>query len=95
MMLPWCWQGPFNSKQFLFRWMKIETTQLLFVQSMLNRSSDLSGLIKLAKFRLFIRNWSLNKQNLKKFVHQWKAWVRKLTRYVYFGNTTNESEIIR
>ena len=34
--------------------MKIETTQLLFVQSMLNRSSDLSGRMKLVKFGLFI-----------------------------------------
>ena len=45
---------PFQPETILFRWMKIETTQLLFVQSMLNRSSDLSGRIKLAKFRLFI-----------------------------------------
>ena len=45
---------PFQPETILFRWMKIETTQLLFVQSMLNRSSDLSGPIKQAKFRLFI-----------------------------------------
>ena len=50
---------PFKPKTILFRWMKIEAKQLeamqlLFVQSMLNRSSDLSSRIKLAKFRLFI-----------------------------------------
>ena len=45
---------PFQTETILFRWMKIETTQLIFLQSMLNRSSDLSGRIKLAKFRLFI-----------------------------------------
>ena len=45
---------PCRPETILFRWMKIETTQLLFVQSMLNRSSDLSGHVKLAKFRLFI-----------------------------------------
>ena len=44
---------PFQSKTIMFRWMEIETTQLFFVQSMLNRSSDLSGRIKLVKFRLF------------------------------------------
>ena len=33
---------------------EIETTQLLFGQSMLNRSSDLRSGIELAKFRLFI-----------------------------------------
>ena len=44
----------FQPETILFRWMKIETTQLLFVQSMLNRSSDLSGRMKLAKFKLFI-----------------------------------------
>ena len=45
---------PFQPRTILFRWMKIETTQLLFVQSMLNRLSDLSGRIKLAKIGLFI-----------------------------------------
>ena len=45
---------PFQPETIIFRWMKIETTQLLFVQSMLNQSSDLSDRIKLAKFRLFI-----------------------------------------
>ena len=45
---------PFQLETIQFRWMKIETMQLLFVQSTLNRSSDLSGRIKLAKFRLFI-----------------------------------------
>ena len=44
---------PFQPETILFRWMKIETTQLLFVQSMLNRSSDLGDRIKPAKFRLF------------------------------------------
>ena len=57
---------PFQSETILFRWMKIETTQLLFVQSMLNRSSDLTGRIKLAKFRLLIcsKLEPKNKQNL-------------------------------
>ena len=45
---------PFQLETILFRWMKIETMQLLFIQSTLNRSSDLSSRIKLAKFRLFI-----------------------------------------
>ena len=43
---------PFQPKTILFRWMKIETMQLLFVQPILNQSSDLSGCIKLAKSRL-------------------------------------------
>ena len=45
---------PFQPETIPFRWMKVETTQLIFVQSMLIRSSDLKGHIKLAKFRLFI-----------------------------------------
>ena len=45
---------PFQSETILFRSMKIETMQLLFVQSILNRSSNLSGRIKLAKIRLLI-----------------------------------------
>ena len=45
---------PFQPETILFQWIKLETTQLFFVQSMLNRSSDVSGRIKLAKFRLFI-----------------------------------------
>ena len=45
---------PFQPKAILFQWMKIERTQLHFVQSMLKRSSDLSGRKQLAKFRLFI-----------------------------------------
>ena len=44
----------FQYETILFRWMKIEITQLLFVQSMLNRSSHLSHRMKLAKLRLFI-----------------------------------------
>ena len=46
----------FQTETILFQWMKIETTQLLFVQSMLNRSSDLSGCTRLAKFWLFINS---------------------------------------
>ena len=45
---------PFQPETILFRWKKTETAQLLFVQSMLNWLFDLSGRIKLAKFRLFI-----------------------------------------
>ena len=47
---------PFQSETILFRWMKMETMQLLFVQSLLNRSSDLSDPIKLTKIRLFIHS---------------------------------------
>ena len=48
---------PFQPETILFRWMKTETAQLVFVQSMLNLSSDLIGRIKLVKFRfLFIQN---------------------------------------
>ena len=55
----------------LFRWMKIETTQLLFVQSLLNQLSDLSDHIKLAKVRLFIYSKlePENKQNLWIFIY--------------------------
>ena len=45
---------PFQTETILFRWTKIETTQVFSVQSMLNRSSDLRSSIKLANFRLFL-----------------------------------------
>ena len=57
---------PFQPETILFRWMKIEIPQLLFVQSMLNRSSDLSGRVKLAKFRLFI--YSKLEPKIKKII---------------------------
>ena len=50
--LPWCWQGPFNPKQSCFE--DENRNNVAAFSSMSNRSSDLSGRIKLAKFRLFI-----------------------------------------
>ena len=85
----------FQPKTILF-WMKIETTQLLFVQSMLNRSSDLSGRIKLAKFRLFIYSKlesKINKIYRNLYISE-KPSVWELTRCVYFRNTPNTSEIM-
>ena len=84
---------PFQPQTILFRWMKIETTQLLFVQSMLNRSSNLSGSIKLAKFRLFIYSKlepKINKSYRNLYVSE-KLRVWELTRCVYFRNTPNTS----
>ena len=76
--------------------MRIETTQLLFVQWMLNRSSDLSDRIKLAKFRLFIYS-KLEPKISKIYRNSYisgKPRVWELTRCVYFRNTANTSEII-
>ena len=87
---------PFQPKTILFRWMTIETPQLLFVQSMLNWSSDLSSHIKLAKFRLFIYSKpepKINKICRNLYVGE-KPSVWELTWYVYFRNTPNMSEIV-
>ena len=87
---------PFQPKTILFQWMKIETTQLLFVQSMLNRSSDLSGRMKLAKFTLFI--YSKLEPKINKIYRNLrisgKPRVRELTRCVYLRSTANTSEIM-
>ena len=87
---------PFQTETILFRWMKIETTQLLFGQSMLNRSSDLRGGIKLAKFRLFIYSKlepEINKI-YRNFSTSGKSRIWGLTRCVYFGGAANTSEIM-
>ena len=87
---------PFQPETILFWWMQIGTTQLLFVQSMLNRSSDHSGLIKLAKFRLFI--YSKLEPKIDKIYRNFciseKPRVWELTRCVDFRNTANTSEIM-
>ena len=48
--LPGSLASAFQSRTFTFRWMKID--KMVFIQT--NRSFDLSGPIKLAKFRVFI-----------------------------------------
>ena len=75
--------------------MKIETTQLLFVQSMLNRSTDLSGRIKLAKFGFVYSQLEpkINKIYRNLYISG-KPRVLELTRCVYFRNTANTSEIM-
>ena len=87
---------PFQPKIILLQWIKIETAQLLFVQWMLNQSSDLSGRIKLAKFRLFIY-WKLkpkiNKISRNLYISE-KSRVWELTGCVYFRNTANTGEIM-
>ena len=86
----------FQPETILFQWMKIETTQLLFVQSMLNRSFDLSGGIKLAKIRLFYYSKLEPKINkiYRNLYISGKARVWELTRCVYFRNTANTSKIM-
>ena len=87
---------PFQTETILFRWMKIETMQLLFGQWMLNRSSDLRGGIELAKFRLFIYS-KLEpeiKKNYRNFPTSGKPRIWGLTRCVYFGGAANTSEIM-
>ena len=64
----------FQPETILFRWMKIETTQLLFVQSVVNQSSNLSDCIKLAKFSLLI--YSKQEPKVSKIyrnLYQWNA----------------------
>ena len=81
---------PFQTETILFQWMKIETTRLLFGQSMLNRSSDLRGCIELAKFRLF--TYSKLEPEINKIYRKPRIWG--LTRCVYFGGAANTSEIM-
>ena len=76
--------------------MKIETTQLLFGQSMLNQSFDLRGGIELAKFRLFI--YSKLEPEINKIYRNFSISGKPrnwgLTRYVNFGGAANTSEIM-
>ena len=76
--------------------MKIETTEPLFVQSILNRSSDLSGRIKLVKFKLFIYSKLEPKINkiYRNLYISGQPRVRELTRCVYSRNMANTSEIM-
>ena len=85
---------PFQPKTILFRRMEIETTELLFVQSMLNRSSDLSGRIKLVKLKLFIDSKLEPKINkiYRNIYIGGKPGFWELTRHFYFRNTANVSE---
>ena len=88
---------PFQTKTILFQWLKIETTQLLFGQSMmLNRSSDLRGSIELAKFRQLIYlklDPEINKI-YRYFSTSGKPRISGLTRCVYFRGAVNTSEIL-
>ena len=68
--------------------MKIEITQLhvLFVQSLLNQSSDLNSRIKLAKFKLSIYSKlepKINKIYRHLYISE-KPRVSELTQCVYF-----------
>ena len=87
---------PFQPETILFRSMKVETTQLLFVQSVLNRSSDLRDSLKLARFRLFIYSKLEPKTSTiyGSLYISGKPRVCEVTRCVYFRNTANTSEIM-
>ena len=87
---------PFQTETILFQWMKIETTRLLFGQSMLNRSSDLRCCIELARFRLFVYSKlepEINKI-YRNFSTRGKPRIWGLTRCVYFGGAANASEVM-
>ena len=72
--------------------MKIE--KVVFIQT--NRSFDLSGPIKLAKFRVFIYSKMEHEINKirRNLYNSEKLKISQLTRYIYFDNTMITSEII-
>ena len=95
----WCCPGvgkALSTENNPIRWMKVETTQLLFVQSTLNQSPNLSDRIQLVKFRFFI--YSKLEPKISKIYRNLyisgKPRVWELTRCVYFRNTANTSEIM-
>ena len=72
--------------------MKIE--KVVFIQT--NRSFDLSGPIKLAKFRVFIYSKIEHKiSKIRRNLYtSGKVRISQLTRRIYFHNKTITSEII-